>query len=304
MSPTAGTTSRPFTTAPTQSQTSQPPPLPATGQPRSSSLTVTSAASSQNFRTPSQQQPQVQPPQPLQLTIPNQPQGAAKEGVWADLVSLQEAPSSSTLPLQYSSPMMTGLPNQYSSNQYSQSLSPSYQPTGMNAGYNSAGVGGFQQMPQQFTSNPFGQQSSATFPPTSFTPSMTGVQPFQPTSSWGAQQSQALFGGQGMVQSPMQGQQMQFQQQPQQPILSPHAQFGGSLPVGTQYHTPSPQPFMQSTTPQPMGGPMLAGTPQPPPFQNGAFSGGYGQQQQQPQMYGQQATGYPNMMGQGQWGGM
>lgn len=250
--------------------------------------------------------------QPVLSQSSSQPVSAATkkpEGVWADLISLQEPSANASLPLQYQATAPT----------YNGLTASSTTPAGLSGSFVNmtmtglpAGNPSLNPFPQQsFATNPFAQQAlSAQTPTSAFPASTSGLQMAAPTGF--NQPNSSLFQTQMQPQAPSVP---FYHPQPQASSLAPsqsHPQFLSSSPnpqlvsssPNPQFFSPSPNaqfvsshsPQLQSTTSNatlhpgfassPAGGVGVGYmTPSPQPVMNtmmqpGTFGSGFGQPQQ------------------------
>ncbi|KAF5350682.1 hypothetical protein D9756_008690 [Leucocoprinus leucothites] len=216
---------------------------------------------------------------------------AKPQGVWADLISLQEPSANASLPLQYQTSSMNPGGNTPSSTMPTGLSGTSINPFSNMTGLSTTGSPAAPFPQQSFAPNPFAQQqafahsgSLSPFPPSAPAPSFQST-PSQIPSAFSPSSSSPLYSTQALQTSPA----IPFYQpQPQQSTLAPSQ----SQP---QFLSSSPNPqFMPSHSPQ-----LLSTTPtaqQNPGFNTGAGNGiggfgggapGYLTPSPQPTMHGQ-----------------
>lgn len=288
--------------------------------------TATAYAANMFSTTRPQIQRRVAPPQATRVTssppsVPQPvvpqvaPQPVKPEGVWADLISLQEPSSNASLPLQYQAPAPTYSGAPFSSSAPSAvGANPFNNMTGLPTG--NPAFNPFSQ--QTFATNPLTQQQSFSAQPTmpsfqspmsapSFQPTASQIPPSfnQPTTTLYQNQVQSQSPSIPFYQpqpqapssfSPVQSQPQFISSSPNTQIFSqsPHLQttttpnqlqsnpvFNGNMTMGggVGQMTPSPQPMMNAPMP---GQTQVQGTTPMGMHLNGggAFGSGYMQPQQ------------------------
>ncbi|KAF6751143.1 hypothetical protein DFP72DRAFT_991442 [Ephemerocybe angulata] len=254
-----------------------------------------------------------------QIPPQQKPQAPAAGSVWNDLIQLQDAAPSASLPLQYQQPTFSQQPGSATG------LTPSFAQqsplvTGSSLASNPTGLGfnPFQQQQFQQQQQPFSATPSFASNTTPFTPSFQYNQSLQqPQQGYGQQlfmSQTGLLGAQAAQPSaqffqPQPQSAAQLQAPASQGFLTPSPSQGMmSAPPGQshfmtpspnqQFHSHSPQPQMQmqptgmfmTPSPQPMGG-MMGGSHSPQPGMMGNQFTSMQQPMQQQQQFGQQQQG-------------